>query len=37
MLVSLNEILAIAQEKRCAIGAFNTPTLESITAVLNAA
>ncbi len=37
MLVTLNEILAIAEEKKCAIGAFNVPNLECITAVLNAA
>lgn len=37
MLVSLNEILAMAKEQNCAIGAFNTPNLECITAVLNAA
>ena len=37
MLVTLNEILAIAEERKCAIGAFNTPNLECITAVLNAA
>lgn len=37
MLVTLNEILAIAQEKNCAVGAFNTPNLECVTAVLNAA
>lgn len=37
MLVTLNEILAIAKEKKCAVGAFNTPNLECITAVLNAA
>ena len=37
MLVTLNEILAIAQERNCAVGAFNTPNLECITAVLNAA
>ena len=37
MLVTLNEILAIAEEKNCAVGAFNTPNLECITAVLNAA
>ena len=37
MLVTLNEILAIAREKNCAIGAFNTPNLECLTAVLNAA
>ena len=37
MLVTLNEILAIAEERNCAVGAFNTPNLECITAVLNAA
>lgn len=37
MLVTLNEILTIAAEKNCAVGAFNTPNLECITAVLNAA
>lgn len=37
MLVTLNELLAIAEERKCAIGAFNTPNLECITAVLNAA
>ena len=37
MLVTLNEILAIAEERKCAIGAFNTPNLECITAVLSAA
>ena len=37
MLVTLNEILALAAEKNCAVGAFNTPNLECITAVLNAA
>ena len=37
MLVTLNEILTIAKEKNCAIGAFNTPNLECVTAVLNAA
>jgi len=37
MLVNLNEILAIAEEKNCAVAAFNTPNLECITAVLNAA
>ena len=34
MLVSLTEILKIAEEKKCAIGAFNTPNLECINAVL---
>ena len=37
MLVSLNEILAIAKEKNIAVAAFNTPNLEFVTAVLNAA
>lgn len=37
MLVTLNEILAIAKEKNCAVGAFNTPNLEFVTAVINAA
>ena len=37
MLVTLKEILAMAEEKKCAYAAFNTPNLECITAVLNAA
>lgn len=37
MLVTLNEILALAAEKDCAVGAFNTPNLECINAVLDAA
>ena len=37
MLVTLNEILAIAKERNCAVGAFNTPNLECVTAVLDAA
>lgn len=37
MIVTLNEILAMAEEKKCAIGAFNTPNLECITAVIRAA
>ena len=37
MLVTLNEIMAIATENGWAIGAFNTPNLECLTAVLNAA
>lgn len=37
MLVTFNEIMALAKEKNCAIGAFNTPNLECITAVLTAA
>lgn len=37
MLVSLKEILMIAEEKKIAIGSFNTPNLESIQAVIEAA
>ena len=37
MLVTLNEIMAIAAEKGCGMGAFNTPNLECLTAVLDAA
>ena len=37
MLVTLNEILAIAKEKNCAVGAFNTPNLEFVVAVIRAA
>lgn len=37
MLVSLKEILKIAEAKKCAIGSFNTPNLESMQAVISAA
>lgn len=37
MLINLKEILALAEEKKCAVGAFNTPNLECVTAVLTAA
>lgn len=37
MLTGLREILEIADEKKCAVGAFNTPNLESVMAVLSAA
>ncbi|MCC6093532.1 MAG: class II fructose-bisphosphate aldolase [Eubacterium sp.] len=37
MLVNLKEILAMAEEKHCAVGAFNTPNLECVNAVLGAA
>ena len=37
MLVNLVEILKMADEKRCAAGAFNTPNLECINAVIDAA
>lgn len=37
MLVNLVEILKLAEGRKCAVGAFNTPNLECVTAVLNAA
>lgn len=37
MLVTLKEILEIAEEKKIAVGAFNTPNLESLIAILGAA
>ena len=37
MLVTMKEILELAEQKGCAVGAFNTPNLEFVTAVLNAA
>lgn len=37
MLASLKTVLGFAETKNCAIGAFNTPTFENITAVLSAA
>ncbi len=37
MLVTLNEILKIAEERKIAIGSFNAPNLESLEAVLGAA
>lgn len=37
MLVSLKEILKYAEAKKCAIGSFNTPNLEHLTAVIDAA
>ena len=37
MLVNLVEILKLAEEKKCAVGAFNTPNLECLNAVLRAA
>ncbi len=37
MLVNLVEILKIAEEKKCAVGAFNTPNLECVNAVIDAA
>ena len=37
MLVNLVEILKLAEEKKCAVGAFNAPNLECVNAVLAAA
>lgn len=37
MLVTLSEILQLAEAKKCAVGSFNTPNLESIMAVIGAA
>lgn len=37
MLVTLKEIIEIAEEKRVAIGSFNTPSLAAIEAVIGAA
>ena len=37
MLGNLKEILAIAEERKCAVGAFNTPNLECLLAVIDAA
>ncbi|MBQ8587862.1 MAG: class II fructose-bisphosphate aldolase [Clostridia bacterium] len=37
MLVTLKQILKIAEAKKCAIGSFNTPNLESMKAVIGAA
>ncbi len=37
MLVTLKEILKIAEEKKIAIGSFNTPNMTSIKAVISAA
>lgn len=37
MLVTLNEILAIAEARHIAVGAFNTPNLEALCAVVDAA
>ncbi len=37
MLVNLREILAIAEERSIAIGSFNTPSLESLVAIIGAA
>ena len=37
MLVSLNDVLKTAEERKIAIGSFNTPNLESLQAILSAA
>ena len=37
MLATLNEVMKIAEEKKIAIGSFNTPSLESLIAVIEAA
>ena len=37
MLVTLKELLAIAEERKIAVGAFNAPNLESLRAVMSAA
>lgn len=37
MLVTLKEILEIAEERKIAIGAFNTPNMESLVAIIAAA
>ena len=37
MLVSLKEILKIAEARKCAVGSFNTPNMTSIRAVIAAA
>lgn len=36
MIVNLKEVLKYAEENNCAVGSFNTPTLESLTAVIRA-
>ena len=37
MKVSLKEVLNWAEARNCAVGAFNTPTFENVTAVISAA
>ena len=37
MLVTLNDVMKIAEEKQIAVGSFNTPNLEAIQAVIGAA
>lgn len=37
MLVTLKQILNLCEARRCAVGSFNTPNLESVLAVIDAA
>ncbi|MBO5292834.1 MAG: class II fructose-bisphosphate aldolase [Lachnospiraceae bacterium] len=37
MLATLNEVMKVAEEKKIAIGSFNTPNLESLQAIIEAA
>ena len=37
MLVTLKEILKIAEDRSIAVGAFNTPNMESLLAIIGAA
>lgn len=37
MLATLNDVMKIAEEKKIAVGSFNTPNLESLQAVIGAA
>ena len=36
MLVTLKDVLRVAEAKKCAIGSFNTPNLASMRAVISA-
>ena len=37
MLVTLKQIMNLCEAKKCAVGSFNTPNLESVIAVISAA
>ena len=37
MLVTLKQILNLCEARKCAVGSFNTPNLESVMAVIGAA
>ena len=37
MLATLNDVMKIAEEKKIAVGSFNTPNLEALQAVIEAA